>query len=175
MYKRQPPWGGSLFTFPVPGYGEAPVLLYHTHASEAFTAGSGESASAGRSIVTAGEELARLLEESYGLQVLRHRGVYDLPRRYAYTKSRPVIEKILADNSGIQVVIDLHRDGVAPVSYTHLLETIKRALTPETFLISIMTANNEVGTIEPVAAIGALARERGIIFHTCLLYTSRCV
>ena len=46
------------------------------------------------------------------------------------------------------------------------LETIKRALTPETFLISIMTANNEVGTIEPVAAIGALARERGIIFHT---------
>lgn len=46
------------------------------------------------------------------------------------------------------------------------LETLKRALTPETFLISIMTANNEVGTIEPVAAIGALARERGILFHT---------
>lgn len=46
------------------------------------------------------------------------------------------------------------------------LETIKRALTPDTFLISIMTANNEVGTIEPVAEIGALARERGILFHT---------
>ncbi len=45
-------------------------------------------------------------------------------------------------------------------------ESIKQALTPETFLISIMTANNEVGTIEPVAAVGALARERGIIFHT---------
>ena len=45
-------------------------------------------------------------------------------------------------------------------------ETVERALTAETFLISIMTASNEVGTIEPVAAIGALARERGIIFHT---------
>ncbi len=117
----EPPWGGSLFPFPVPGYGEAPVLLYHTHASEAFTAGSGESASAGRSIVTAGEELARLLEENYGLQVLHHRGVYDLPRRYAYTKARPVIEKILIENSGIQVVIDLHRDGVARAKTTTTL------------------------------------------------------
>ncbi len=45
-------------------------------------------------------------------------------------------------------------------------ERIEAALTPETFLISIMTANNEVGTIEPVAAIGSLARERDILFHT---------
>ncbi len=55
-----------------------------------------------------------------------------------------------------------------PVDRFGLVEpkAIKAALTPETFLISIMTANNEVGTVEPVAAIGALARERGIIFHT---------
>ncbi|NLA27472.1 MAG: cysteine desulfurase NifS [Firmicutes bacterium] len=45
-------------------------------------------------------------------------------------------------------------------------DTVKKAIRAKTFLISIMTANNEVGTIEPVAAIGALARERGIIFHT---------
>lgn len=45
-------------------------------------------------------------------------------------------------------------------------ETVERAVKPETFLISIMTANNEVGTVEPVAEIGALARERGILFHT---------
>ncbi|NLA12183.1 MAG: cysteine desulfurase NifS [Firmicutes bacterium] len=45
-------------------------------------------------------------------------------------------------------------------------ETVARALKPETFLISVMTANNEVGTVEPVAEIGALARERGILFHT---------
>ncbi len=46
------------------------------------------------------------------------------------------------------------------------VEEVKRALTPDTFLISVMTANNEVGTIEPVAEIGALAREHGILFHT---------
>ncbi|HOB29252.1 MAG: cysteine desulfurase NifS [Dethiobacteria bacterium] len=68
--------------------------------------------------------------------------------------------KELADE-GFQVTfLPVDRYGLVSV------ESVKRALTPETFLISIMTANNEVGTIEPVAEIGALARERGILFHT---------
>jgi cysteine desulfurase len=41
-----------------------------------------------------------------------------------------------------------------------------QALRPDTILVSIMTANNEVGTLEPIAAIGTLLRERGILFHT---------
>jgi len=45
-------------------------------------------------------------------------------------------------------------------------EDIRRAITGETILITIMHANNEVGTIEPIAEIGQIARERGIIFHT---------
>lgn len=45
-------------------------------------------------------------------------------------------------------------------------EDIRRAITGETILITIMHANNEVGTIEPIAKIGGIARERGIIFHT---------
>ena len=40
------------------------------------------------------------------------------------------------------------------------------AITPRTILISVMHSNNEVGTIQPVAAIARLARERGILFHT---------
>ena len=43
---------------------------------------------------------------------------------------------------------------------------VKAALRPDTILISIMTANNEIGTIEPIAEIGAIAREAGVIFHT---------
>jgi cysteine desulfurase len=43
---------------------------------------------------------------------------------------------------------------------------IARAITPRTVLISVMYANNEIGTIEPLAEIGALARARGIYFHT---------
>lgn len=40
------------------------------------------------------------------------------------------------------------------------------ALTPDTCLLSVMTANNEVGTIQPVAELGALCRQRKVLFHT---------
>jgi len=46
------------------------------------------------------------------------------------------------------------------------IEELEKAIRPETFLISIMLANNEIGTIQPVKEIGLLARERKIIFHT---------
>ena len=43
---------------------------------------------------------------------------------------------------------------------------VKAAIRPDTILISIMSANNEIGTIEPVTEIGAIAREAGVLFHT---------
>lgn len=46
------------------------------------------------------------------------------------------------------------------------LADVQAALRPDTILITLMHANNEVGTIQPIAEIGALARERGIAFHT---------
>ncbi|MBI3322895.1 MAG: cysteine desulfurase [Candidatus Omnitrophica bacterium] len=46
------------------------------------------------------------------------------------------------------------------------LELLERAVTPRTALISVMHANNEVGTIQPVEEIGAIARRRGVLFHT---------
>ena len=46
------------------------------------------------------------------------------------------------------------------------LEDLKAAMTDKTALVSVMFANNEVGTIEPVKEIGALCHERGILFHT---------
>ena len=45
-------------------------------------------------------------------------------------------------------------------------EDVRRAVTPQTILISVMHANNEVGTIQPIDEIGAVAREHGIRFHT---------
>ena len=45
-------------------------------------------------------------------------------------------------------------------------EDVRRAITDQTVLITIMHSNNEVGVIEPIAEIGSVARERGIIFHT---------
>lgn len=45
------------------------------------------------------------------------------------------------------------------------LEELKNAITPKTILISLMHANNEMGTIHPVAEIGKIAKEKGILFH----------
>ena len=46
------------------------------------------------------------------------------------------------------------------------LDQLQKAITPETILITIMFANNEIGTIEPVKEIGMIAKEHGILFHT---------
>ena len=46
------------------------------------------------------------------------------------------------------------------------VEDLKAAIRPDTILVSIMFANNEIGTIQPIAEIGAVCRERGILFHT---------
>lgn len=46
------------------------------------------------------------------------------------------------------------------------LDQLQKAITPETILITIMFANNEIGTIEPVREIGLIAKEHGILFHT---------
>ncbi|HSH80042.1 MAG TPA: cysteine desulfurase family protein [Herpetosiphonaceae bacterium] len=55
-----------------------------------------------------------------------------------------------------------------PVSHEGLvdLEQFRAALRPETVLATIMYANNEIGTIQPVAEIGAICRERGVLFHS---------
>lgn len=52
------------------------------------------------------------------------------------------------------------RDGIVPP------EELVRAIRPDTILVSIMTANNETGTIQPVAELAKIAREKGILFHT---------
>lgn len=46
------------------------------------------------------------------------------------------------------------------------LDQLARAITPQTILVSIQTANQEIGTLQDVAAIGKLCRERGVLFHT---------
>jgi cysteine desulfurase len=57
---------------------------------------------------------------------------------------------------------------IVPVDRTGMVDpdTIRRAMTPRTFLVSVMHANNEVGTIQPIAEIGAITRAAGVLFHT---------
>lgn len=67
----------------------------------------------------------------------------------------------------------LERKGLATVTYLPVdrygwidLDDLRHAITDRTVLISIMHANNEVGTIHPIAAIGKIAKEKGVLFHT---------
>ena len=46
------------------------------------------------------------------------------------------------------------------------LDELEKAIRPDTILISVMMANNEIGTIQPVAEIGRIARSHGVLFHT---------
>ena len=65
------------------------------------------------------------------------------------------------ERQGVEVTyVPVGRDGLVDV------EAVRAALTDKTILISIMFANNEIGTIQPVAELGKLAKEKGIIFHT---------
>ena len=57
-------------------------------------------------------------------------------------------------------LLDVHEDGVVR------LEDVEAALREDTALVTIMFANNEIGTVQPIAEIGALCRERKIPFHT---------
>ena len=87
------------------------ILIYHSHSQEAFA--DSVKGDENTTIVGAGKKLAEILEEEYGYQVLHHKGVYDVPSRdNAYANALPDIERLLEENTTIQVVIDLHRDAV---------------------------------------------------------------
>jgi cysteine desulfurase len=65
------------------------------------------------------------------------------------------------ERQGFEVTyVPVGREGLVDV------EAVRAALTDKTVLISVMVANNEIGTIQPVAELGKLAKEKGIIFHT---------
>lgn len=65
------------------------------------------------------------------------------------------------ERQGFEVTyLDVDEDGKVR------LEDLKNAIRPDTILISVMFANNEIGVIEPIREIGAIAREHGILFHT---------
>ncbi|MEW5921725.1 MAG: stage II sporulation protein P [Bacillota bacterium] len=95
---------------------EAPrVLIYHTHSSESFLPISGKAFSSDpqHSVIFLGERLAEILEKEYNIPVLHHRENFDIPRSEAYAQACPAITAILEQNPQIEVVVDLHRDGIS--------------------------------------------------------------
>ncbi|MDD5196961.1 MAG: cysteine desulfurase NifS [Candidatus Omnitrophota bacterium] len=70
------------------------------------------------------------------------------------------------EKKGFQVTyVGVDKDGLVSC------DEVKKAITDKTILISIMHANNEIGTIQPISSIGKIAREKGIYFHTDAVQT----
>jgi cysteine desulfurase len=67
----------------------------------------------------------------------------------------------LAKKEGFEVTfLPVDREGRIPV------QSLEKELRPDTILVSVMAANNEIGTIQPVAELGAVCRKHGVLFHT---------
>lgn len=79
--------------------------------------------------------------------VTEHRAVLDVCRRLELSGFRITYLRVSAD-------------GLISA------DDVKRAITDETILVSVMLANNEIGVIQPITEIGRICRERGVIFHT---------
>ena len=104
--------------------GGSKILIYHTHSQETFVDSDNDPST---SIVGIGRYLTEILNNKYTIPTMHHEGVYDLingklDRSEAYEFAKPEVEQILAENPSIEVVIDLHRDGVADT--THLVTEI---------------------------------------------------
>jgi cysteine desulfurase len=87
-------------------------------------------------------------------------------------KGNHIVTTVIEQRAGLDTCKRLERQGFevsyVPVQASGLVDVddIRKALTDKTILISVMFANNEIGTIQDIAAIGRLAKEKGIIFHT---------
>ena len=87
-------------------------------------------------------------------------------------KGNHIVTTVIEQRAGIDVAKRLERQGfeitAVPVQPDGMIDVaeIEKAITPKTILISVMFANNEIGTIQDVAAIGKLAKAKGILFHT---------
>lgn len=69
-------------------------------------------------------------------------------------------EYLEKERGAVITYLDVDENGIIR------LEDLEKAIRPETILISIMFANNEIGSIQPIKEIGMIAREHGILFHT---------
>ena len=124
------------------------VLIYHTHSQEEFKDSTPGDTS--ESIVGVGEYLAELLNEK-GIETIHDPGVYDiidgkLDRSNAYGKAEEAVSAILKENPTIEVVIDLHRDGVA--ADTHLVTEINGKPTAKIMFFNGLSRSRTNGDIE---------------------------
>lgn len=110
-------------------------------------------------IFTSGATESDNLALKGAMQANKHRGDHLIVSAIEHNAVLDTARRLAADGFDVTYV---------PVSNDGLVDPddIRRAINERTILISVMTANNEIGTIQPIHAIGQIARERGVYFHT---------
>ena len=122
------------------------ILIYHTHSLEGYR--DSKAGDLNESVVGLGDYLTELLTERYGYKVLHDRNTYDSDRDRAYGVAGPALEQLLAENPSIEIVIDLHRDGVPEDVYL-LTEVNDTVMAPVMFFNGLSYTN----TSGPVRAL----------------------
>ena len=89
------------------------------------------------------------------------------------SKGKHIITSKIEHHAILHTCEYLEKERGAKITYLDVdengivrLDELEKAITPETILISVMFANNEIGSIQPIKEIGRIAREHGILFHT---------
>ncbi|MFW5979804.1 MAG: stage II sporulation protein P [Halanaerobiales bacterium] len=109
------------------------VAIYHTHTSETYmddprpqdNNGHVKPGEAGN-IAQAGRELARVLASKYDIQVIHTTRVHDESYSHSYLNSRNTVKALLKEHKNIDLLIDLHRDGIKKAERDNLVTTISK-------------------------------------------------
>lgn len=125
------------------------ILIYHTHGMEMFKDSTPNDRNTG--IVGVGKYLASLLRERYGYNVIHLESSFDyvngkLDRSKAYDYAYAEISQVLADNPSIEVVLDIHRDGVG--ENTHLVTDINGKPTAQIMFFNGISRLKDIGEID---------------------------
>jgi cysteine desulfurase len=116
-------------------------------------------ASAKEIIITSGATESDNLAIKGVAEMYRHKGNHIIT---AVTEHKAVLDTCKRlEKQGFEVTyLRVRRDGLID------LDELVAAMTPKTILVTVMTVNNEIGVVQPIAEIGRIARERGVVFHT---------
>src|SRR5262249_10525406 len=157
---------------------EAMLPFFSDHFGNAASRSHGFGWEAEKAVEQAREQVARLVNakakdvvwtsgatESDNLAI---QGVVEFYKE----KGNHVVTQVTEHKAVLDTCRHLERTGKPTVTYLPVdrygmidLDDLRRAITDKTVLVSIMFVNNEVGTIQPIAEIGRICRERGVLFH----------
>ncbi len=176
---RRPVYMDHHATTPVdPRVLEAMLPYFTEHFGNAASIDHEYGAVAGRAVEEARQQIARLINArpdeiifTSGATESNNLAIIGAAERYV-DRGNHIITCATEHKAVLDTCQYLERRGwrvtCLPVDQYGLVdpETLRQEINPDTVLISIMTANNEIGTIAPIEEIGSIAREHGVLFHT---------